>query len=75
MSENPSVPRSPEAMLTELENALVAMRDSFVKLSIELNDIRFDCDVEFRQEAVAQADAAIEKLKTLPVGAKPKSGR
>lgn len=73
MSEIPSIPQPSEAQLVELEKSLIAMRDSLVKLSIQLNDIAFEGDVELRQQAAAQADAAIAKLKPLPADTKRKS--
>lgn len=67
------MPQPPEALQSELVDALIAMRDSLVRLSLLLNDIVMDCDVELQQNAFAQAIAAIEKVKALPVGTKGKA--
>lgn len=73
MSKDPSTPQPPEALQSELVGALIAMRDSLVKLSILLNDVVFEGDVELRRQAIAQADASIQKLKACPPGARPES--
>jgi hypothetical protein len=45
--------------MVELEKALIAMRDSLVRLSIHLNDVVFEADADLRQHATAEANAAL----------------
>lgn len=52
--------------LLAMSNALFELRDALSELSLALNDLLFEADVELRAKAKANADRLLAKVAAVP---------
>ncbi len=67
MTTPPTPPKPTDLLNEKLAQELITMRDALMKLSLCLNDWRFEMDQQARQLAQQETDAVLHSAQHKPV--------